>query len=65
MVLRAVTKIIQSPNSSTQYLTIPADVVKDSQYPFSANEEVEIHVIPEAEKIELVRVGTRAHSKNA
>ena len=57
MVLKAITKITQSANSRTQYVTIPADLVKDSQYPFSANEEVEIRVILGQRKLELVGTG--------
>ena len=53
MVLQAITKLIQSPNSSTQYVTIPADIVKDSQYPFSANQNVEIKIVPGSKKIEI------------
>jgi hypothetical protein len=53
MVLRAATKLIQSPNSSTQYVTIPADIVKDSQYPFLANQDVEIRIVPGSRKIEI------------
>lgn len=53
MVLRARTKIIQSPNSSTQYITIPADVVKDSQYPFLADEVVELRIVLGSHKIEV------------
>jgi hypothetical protein len=64
MVLTAITKIIQSTNSSTQYVTIPADVVKDSQYPFSVNEEVEIQVIPDAKKILLVGIGGKGYAKS-
>lgn len=65
MVLKAVTKIIQSGNSSTQYVTIPADVVKDSQYPFSANEEVEIQVMPEAKRVLLTGIGTKGSAKSS
>lgn len=65
MVLKAVTKIIQSPNSNTQYLAIPADMVKDSQYPFSPSEEVEICIIPGAKKVELIGTGIKAPSKSS
>lgn len=58
MVLKTDTKIIQSQNSSTQYITIPAAVVKDSQYPFSANQVVEIRIVVGARKLEIVEKGT-------
>jgi len=44
MVLKKSIKILQSKKASTQYLTIPASMVSDSQYPFKANEEVEIEI---------------------
>jgi hypothetical protein len=46
MVLEEETKIIQSKNAHTQYVTIPASIVRDSQYPFKANEKVKIIVDP-------------------
>lgn len=53
MVLQAKSKIIQSQNSNTQYLTIPAALVKDSQYPFSSNQVVTIKII-NSRKLEVV-----------
>ena len=44
MAIYAETRILQSPKSRTQYVTIPARVVEDSQYPFVSNEEVELYV---------------------
>jgi hypothetical protein len=44
MVLKAKSKIMKNRNSSTFYLTIPADMVKDSQFPFHTNEEVELEI---------------------
>jgi len=44
MGLYARTRMLQSPKSRTQYITIPSIVVADSQYPFTANEEVELYV---------------------
>jgi len=46
MVLEEETKVIQSRNAHTQYLVIPADVVRDSQYPFREGEIVRITVDP-------------------
>jgi len=63
MVLQAKSKILQSQNSSTQYLTIPAALVKDSQYPFSANEEVEIRIILGSNKLEVVSFKEVENSK--
>ena len=46
MVLKGRTRITRSKTSYTQYVTIPAAIVKDSQYPFKAGEEVYIEVDP-------------------
>ena len=46
MVLEKETKIVQSRNAHTQYVVIPAAMVRDSQYPFKANEGVRITVDP-------------------
>ena len=46
MVLEVVTKIIQSPNAYTQYIVIPAAMVRDSQYPFRAGEKIRIRIDP-------------------
>lgn len=46
MVLKEETKIIQSRNAYTQYMVIPAAIVRDSQYPFRANERVKITIDP-------------------
>ena len=42
--LKGKTKIIQSQHARTQYITIPAVMVADSQYPFNGSEEVEITI---------------------
>lgn len=44
MVLHAKANINKSPNSNTQYLTIPADMARDSQYPFRGREDVNLFV---------------------
>ena len=46
MALKEKTHILQSSNAKTQYITIPAAVVRDSQYPFREDDEVEIEVLP-------------------
>lgn len=53
MVLKAKTKIIQNRNAKTQYVTIPASIASDSQYPFTAGQEVEIIINPSETKIEI------------
>jgi hypothetical protein len=45
-VLEEETKIVQSRNAHTQYIVIPAVMVRDSQYPFKADERVRITVDP-------------------
>lgn len=44
MVLQAKAKLSQSKNSTTMYLAIPADMVKDSQFPFLPSEQVELEI---------------------
>jgi hypothetical protein len=44
MVLKAESKILKSPNARTQYITIPASMTLDSQYPFKPNDAVELEV---------------------
>jgi len=44
MVLKAETKILKNPDANTQYITIPASMTIDSQYPFKPNEAVELEV---------------------
>jgi len=46
MVLKEETKIVQSRNAHTQFIVIPAARVRDSQYPFRADECVRITVKP-------------------
>lgn len=46
MVLEGKTKVTKSTTSYTQYITIPSAIVRDSQYPFTDGEEVEIYVDP-------------------
>jgi virulence-associated protein VagC len=45
MVLKARTRILQSRNSKTQYVTIPSAMVNDSQYPFKGDEEVDLEIV--------------------
>ena len=60
MVLKGKTKVIQSSHARTQYVTIPATIVSDSQYPFTASQEVEIIVDPEKGKIEIIATSTES-----
>lgn len=46
MVLEEDTKIVQSKNAHTQYLVIPAAMVRDSQYPFEEGEKVRVTIDP-------------------
>lgn len=46
MVLEEETTIVQSRNAYTQYIVIPAVMVRDSQYPFKAGERVRILIDP-------------------
>jgi len=46
MVLEEETKVIQSRNAYTQYIIIPASIVRDSQYPFKAGEKIKIIIDP-------------------
>jgi len=61
MALKHKTKVKQSKNAYTQYLVIPSSLVQDSQYPFGADDEVEIIVDPNEKKI-IVR-GVRESGK--
>jgi len=53
MPLKAKSRIIQNRDAKTQYITIPADITSDSQYPFTAGQEVELIINPEDSKIEI------------
>ena len=44
MVLEEETKLVKNPNAYTQYLIIPAAIVRDSQYPFKNGGKVKIKV---------------------
>lgn len=44
MVLEARVKLTKSPNSATIYLAIPAYIVKDSQFPFRLDDEVDLRI---------------------
>jgi hypothetical protein len=56
MVLRVKSKVVQSPNSRTQFITIPSIMVTDSQYPFKSNEEVEIVIHTREHKLEVIQL---------
>lgn len=44
MVLKTKGKVLKNPGANTQYITIPADMVLDSQYPFKPNEAIELEI---------------------
>jgi len=54
MVLTAESKILKNPEANTQYITIPASMTIDSQYPFKPNDRVELE-IDKTEKVLIVR----------
>ena len=60
MVLKERTRILQSTNAKTQYITIPSVMVSDSQYPFEANDEVEIEIVPGAKRL-IVQLAPKKH----
>ena len=59
MVLKAETKILRNPNAYTHYITIPSRMVNDSQYPFKDGEKVELVLIPNEGKLEIIKKGGR------
>ena len=46
MVLRTKIRVSQSKRALTQYITIPAMMVGDSQYPFEGDEELTLELEP-------------------
>lgn len=54
--LRTTSRIAKSTKGNTHYLTIPADLVIDSQYPFQDGEEVEIIIDPQGKKLEVRKI---------
>jgi hypothetical protein len=58
MVLKAESKMLKSPNANTQYLTIPANMTIDSQYPFKPNDKVELE-IDGTKQVLIVRRSTK------
>ena len=59
LILKVETKILENERAKTQYITIPARVAQDSQYPFKANDVVELEIDPQ-EKNLVVRLLRRA-----
>jgi len=64
MVLSAEARVHQNPKSYTQTITFPSALVRDSQYPFKGDEEVEIIVIPSEAKVEIRKKGTKNFLEN-
>jgi hypothetical protein len=60
MVLKERIRILQSTNAKTQYITVPSAMVSDSQYPFKANDEVEIEIVLGAKKL-IVQLAPKKH----
>lgn len=46
MVFKMETKITQNKNIQTQYVTIPASIIRASRYPFKVNKKVKIITNP-------------------
>jgi len=59
LTLKVETRILENKQAKTQYITIPARVVQDSQYPFKANDTVELEIEPQEKRL-LVRLLRRA-----
>jgi len=54
MVLKAESKILKNPDANTQYITIPANMTIDSQYPFKPGDKVQLE-IDETKQVLTVR----------
>ena len=62
MVLKAKSRILKNPDANTEYVTIPASMALDSQYPFKPNDAVELE-IDEKKEILIVRRLPQASKK--
>ena len=49
-------KIKQNKNSKTQYITVPAYMVVDTNYPFLPNEEVIVEIISKEEGLIIRKI---------
>jgi hypothetical protein len=58
-------RILENKEARTQYITIPARMVQDSQYPFKANDTVELEIQSEEKRlvVRLLRRGSTAAKK--
>jgi len=65
LVLKVESRILENRQAKTQYITIPARVVQDSQYPFKANDTVELEIEPQEKRllVRLLRRGSTATKK--
>ena len=54
MVDKVETKIVENREARTQYITIPARMVQDSQYPFQAKDVVELSIESHEDEKRLV-----------
>jgi hypothetical protein len=49
LLLKVETRILENERTKSQYFIIPAYVVQDQQYPFKANDVVELDIDPDKE----------------
>jgi len=65
MTLKLETRILKNPQAETQYITIPARITQDSQYPFKPNDLVELEIDPQEKRliVRLLRRGSTAAKK--
>jgi hypothetical protein len=59
--LKVETRILENERAKTQYVTIPARVVQDSQYPFKADDVVELEIDPQKQTL-IVKLLRRSSS---
>lgn len=65
MGLEKMTKIVQAKNAFTQYVTIPASVVQDSQYPFKDGGVVKLTIDPVQELMVVSKEDIRVFGPEA
>jgi hypothetical protein len=57
LTLKIEAKILENKRAKTQYITIPAQVARDSQYPFKKNDVVELEIDPQEKKLVVRLLG--------
>jgi len=65
MVLKAKSRILKNPDANTQYVTIPASMTLDSQYPFKPNDTVELEIDEKKETLTVRRLPQASVSKKS